>query len=90
MITDTGSEKRLRVIMEQLLPDITEDIRLYDVIDFRLDYIGRLEVKAYSLAESQEIYSIDDIGNRFKKTYENINDIIKDKIKAKEVSEDVK
>ena len=74
---ENSSEKRLRVMFDQILPDIVDDIKIYDDVKFRVAYVGKLQDVAYGLVEKQEKYDTDDITSKFDSAYQEIEDIIK-------------
>ena len=73
------SEKRLRVIMEQLLPGIVHDIKEYTDEGFRVEYVDKLSKTAHELVPEQDIYTFDDVDLKFNNTYRDINTILNGK-----------
>ena len=74
---ENSSEKRLRVMFDQILPDIVDDIKIYKDVKFRVAYVGKLQDVAYDLVSEQEKYDTDDITSKFDSAYQEIEDIIK-------------
>ena len=67
-------EKRIRIIFDQLLPGIADDIVSIPDSGFRVDYLGKLEERAYNLVEKQSKYTDADVTTNFDSIYRQIKE----------------
>lgn len=74
-------EKRLRVILYQLLPDIVSDIAMNNRSEhetiFRMSYISNLSEISQCLLKHQDFYTDNDIIDEFNNVYETIYQLLR-------------
>lgn len=71
--------RRLRVIFDQILPGVADDIINIKDSYFRLDYLDNLQKTAYELVGKQDKYTEDDVTTNFDETYKIIKEGLLDK-----------